>query len=138
MAPEPSDLLWQEPLWAVGLSAFTNTIWPATSRQLRRPASVTADVLDRVEPPYIRDRSVDLLRELDLHGPRPRPLSRQFWTDQASERTRGVAGVGAAARYLMSALTHDLHVCRSEDVIDGDRIDMIRDHGLRLEGDRSQ
>ena len=40
--------------------------------------------------------------------------------------------------FLMSALTHDLHVCRSKDVVDGDRIDLIRDHGVRLESDRSQ
>ena len=44
----------------------------------------------------------------------------------------------AAGRCLMSALTRDLHVCRSKDVVNGDRIDLIRDHGMRLEGDRSQ
>jgi len=39
---------------------------------------------------------------------------------------------------LWSVPTRDPHVCRSKDVVDGDRIDLIRDHGVRLEGDRSQ
>jgi hypothetical protein len=47
-------------------------------------------------------------------------------------------GCGRGGRCLMSALTHDLHICRSKGVVDGDRIDMIRNHGVRLEGDRSQ
>jgi hypothetical protein len=58
------------------------------------------------------------------------PAKPSSHSEQSPGRNRREELRGGRGRCLMSALTHDLHTCRSKDVVDGDWIDMIRDHGV--------